>query len=102
VRRHITRVRDPGGSAAAAHDYSRHAPHDRGSTAAVEAHNHRLEEVAARHPRAVVVQVTGWDAASMLADDTVHPNDLGHATIGRAVADAHHSASIGRTSPVHD
>jgi len=83
-------------------DYSRHAPHDRGSSAAVEAYNRQLELVAAGHPAAVVVRVPSWDARSMLAGDTVHPNDLGHAAIGLAVADTHYVASIGRTSPVHD
>jgi hypothetical protein len=38
----------------------------------------------------------------MLAEDTVHPGDLGHATIGLAVTDAYVSATIGSTSPLHD
>ncbi len=70
-------------------DYSQHPPHDRGSAVAVDAYNDRVRRVAADQPRAVVVRVTGWDASSMLAHDTVHPNDLGHHTIGVAVADAY-------------
>jgi lysophospholipase L1-like esterase len=69
-------------------DYSLHPPHDRGSTAAVHAYNARLNDVASGYPQAVVVAVGEWDAASMHADDTVHPNDLGHAAIGIAIAAA--------------
>ena len=59
--------------------------------------------VADRHRQAVLVHVDGWDPATMLDDDTVHPNDLGHATIAAAAVRAYRQAvSIGRTSPVHD
>lgn len=74
-------------------DYSLHPPHDRGSTAAVHAYNARLNDVASGYPQAVVVAVHEWDAESMLADDTVHPNDLGHSAIGIAIATAHEPAS---------
>jgi len=84
------------------HDYSRHVPHDRGSPAAVEAYHRALLGVSECHPQAAVVEVTGWDAMSMLADDTVPPHDRGHAAVGSAVAHAYRSASIGNTSPVHD
>lgn len=83
-------------------DYSKHEPHNRGSTAAVAAYNQRMHKVAARHWQTALVKVTDWDAWSMLASDTVHPNDLGHATIGAAVARTHQAASIGRPSRLHD
>jgi lysophospholipase L1-like esterase len=83
-------------------DYRRHPPHNIGSTAAVAAHNERMRQVTGRHVHAVGVDVTEWDARSMLDADTVHPNDLGHASIGAAVARAYQAWSIGRTSPVHD
>lgn len=84
-------------------DYSRHAPHDRGSTQALELYNQVLRSELAGERGAVLVPVVGWDPATMLAADTVHPNDLGHATVGRAVAAAYRAASsIGSTSPVHD
>ena len=83
-------------------DYRRFPPHDRGSTAAVDAYNRRMDQVARRYPQGVVVHVEGWDAATMLDDDTVHPNDLGHATLADAAVRAYRAATIGRTSPVHD
>jgi lysophospholipase L1-like esterase len=69
-------------------DYSLHAPHDQGSDALVDAYNATLGQVAGAHPGTLLVRVTGWDARTMLADDTVHPNDAGHAQIARAVVDA--------------
>jgi len=75
-------------------DYSLHPPHNRGSTTAVHAYNERLTQVAARYPQAVVVTVSAWDASLMLADDTVHPNDLGHAVIGDAVVRAHQAVCV--------
>lgn len=75
-------------------EYSLYPPHNRGSTAAINAYNERMRQVATRYPAAAVVRVTGWDASSMLAEDTVHPNDLGHKTIGVAVARAHQSKRI--------
>jgi lysophospholipase L1-like esterase len=82
--------------------YDRHPPHDRGSPTALDAYNDVLRQVAAQQSRTVVVIVAGWDAPSMLAEDTVHPNDLGHQTIGVAVAHAYSLASIGTTSPAQD
>ena len=83
-------------------DYDRFPPHDQGSGSAVDAYNRRMADVADRHRQAVLVHVDGWDATTMLDEDTVHPNDLGHATIAAAAAHAYVDASIGRTSPVHD
>ena len=80
-------------------DYSQHAPHDRGSTEAIDLYNRVLRRLL---PAEMLVTVADWDAATMLAPDTVHPNDAGHAAIARAVAAAYEAASIGRTSPVHD
>jgi hypothetical protein len=67
-----------------------------------------MARVADRHRRAVLVRVDRWDAKRMLDEDTVHPNDLGHAVIAAAVVDAYRhyqgqvAPIIGRTSPVHD
>jgi hypothetical protein len=59
--------------------------------------------VADRHRQAVLVHVDGWDPTTMLDDDTVHPNDLGHATLAAAACRAYLEAvSMGTTSPVHD
>jgi len=33
--------------------------------------------------------VPDWDRTTMLAEDTVHPNDIGHAVLGEAVANAY-------------
>jgi len=82
--------------------YNRFSPHDQGSGSAVDAYNRRMAGVAVRHRQAILVHVDGWVAATMLDDDTVHPNDLGHATIAAAVARVYRDTSIGRTSPVHD
>jgi lysophospholipase L1-like esterase len=74
-------------------DYSLHAPHDQGSDDVVDALNDTLRRVAAEHPGVLVVPVPGWDAETMLADDTVHPNDAGHAYLARAVVEAVRAAS---------
>jgi lysophospholipase L1-like esterase len=84
-------------------DYSGYPPHNRGSDSALAAHNQRLGLVAERHRQAMTVHVDGWEPTSMLDDDTVHPNDLGHATLAAAAIQAYRrAASIGRTSPVQD
>jgi len=83
-------------------DYSGYPPHDHGSTAAVDEYNRRMAQVAGGHRQAVLVDVEEWDAATMLDDDAVHPNDLGHATLAAAAAGAYRAATIGRTRPVHD
>lgn len=69
-------------------EYSLHAPHDRGSDGIIAAYNQRLRATADAHPRVVVATVTGWNARMMLAADTVHPNDAGHAQVASAVVDA--------------
>jgi lysophospholipase L1-like esterase len=66
-------------------DYSQHPPHNAGSDALVDKYNDRLHLVAARYPRVVVAGVAGWDPATMIADDTVHPNDLGHRELAEAI-----------------
>ncbi|MEP6649667.1 MAG: SGNH/GDSL hydrolase family protein, partial [Lapillicoccus sp.] len=84
-------------------DYGGYPPHDQGSALVFDAYNRRMALVADQHPRAVLVHVDGWDPTTMLDDDTVHPNDLGHATLAAAAARAYRRAvSMGRTSPVHD
>ena len=83
-------------------DYSRHAPHDKGSTAAVEMYNTRQRQILAGLERVVVVHIDAWDRHTMLDEDTVHPNDRGHAAVGMAIAAAYRSATIGHTRPVHD
>jgi lysophospholipase L1-like esterase len=82
--------------------YDRYPPHDQGSSSALDAYNGLLRRVAAQQPHSVSVTVRGWDARSMLADDTVHPNDLGHQTIAVAVARAYQLASMQTTSPAQD
>lgn len=69
-------------------DYSRHAPHDRGSDDLVDALNATLRTVAGAHPGVLVVPVPGWDRETMLAPDTVHPDDAGHAYLAAAVVEA--------------
>jgi len=83
-------------------DYSRHAPHDKGSTTAVEEYNTRQRQALAGLDRVAMVHIHAWDPRTMLDDDTVHPNDRGHAAIGMAAAAAYRSATIGQMRPVHD
>jgi lysophospholipase L1-like esterase len=73
-------------------DFRLHAPHNRGSNALVDTYNQELRRVAAAHPGVVVVEPDGWDAASMLDPDTVHPNDAGHLCLARAAVGAVTSA----------
>lgn len=65
--------------------YSRHHPYDKGSDALIDAYNQRLREAAARCPSVVLARVDSWGKSAMIAADTVHPNDLGHREIARAV-----------------
>lgn len=85
-------------------DYSLHLPHNRGSDDVVDEYNAVLRDIASGQPRVVEAVVSRWDSATMLADDTVHPNDVGHAVLGAAVADAYRSSPwfMASTSPVHD
>jgi lysophospholipase L1-like esterase len=95
-------------------DYSLYPPHDQGSDDAVDLYNAVLRRVAAESAApsgtVVVAPVVDWDAETMLADDTVHPNDAGHAALARAVVDAvvaYRSAPAGAsvmasTRPVQD
>jgi len=69
-------------------DYSLHAPHDRGSDLTIDLYNDRLRIVVERSPQVVLVAARGWNPAAMLAEDTVHPNDAGHAELARAVVRA--------------
>jgi len=69
-------------------DYSLHPPHDRGSTRDVDAYNVRLRRAAANQGGVLLATARRWDARTMLAQDTVHPNDAGHAEVARAVAEA--------------
>lgn len=66
-------------------DYSQHSPHDKGSDALIDAYNKRLREIAARYATVVLAEVKSWNTSTMIAPDTVHPNDLGHREIARAV-----------------
>lgn len=68
-------------------DYSLHAPHDRGCNEDVDAYNGRLRRIVENLSGALLVTVGPWDPRTMLAEDTVHPNDAGHAEIARAVAE---------------
>jgi len=70
-------------------DFSLHAPHHLGSNTLVDSYNGELRRVAAGFPQVVVVEPAGWDAGTMLDEDTVHPNDAGHRCLaGAAVAAA--------------
>jgi hypothetical protein len=47
--------------------------------------------------------VDRWEPTTMLDDDAVHPNDVGHAVLAAAAIRAYRRAvSIGSTSPVQD
>jgi lysophospholipase L1-like esterase len=69
-------------------EFGLHAPHNRGSNQLIERYNAVLKQCAAEYPQALVVEADGWDARRMLDDDTVHPNDAGHACLARAVVRA--------------
>jgi len=69
-------------------DYSQHAPHDHGSDELIDAYNKRMRAVAGDHPRVLIAVATDWDPSTMLATDTVHPNDRGHLELARAVVRA--------------
>jgi lysophospholipase L1-like esterase len=65
-------------------DFSLHAPHNLGSNTLVDSYNDELRQVAAEFGQVVVAEATGWNAATMLDADTVHPNDAGHSCLARA------------------
>ena len=69
-------------------DYSQHSPYDNGSDALVDVYKQRLCEMAARYTSVVPCAVESWSTRTMIAPDTVHPNDLGHNETARAVYDA--------------
>lgn len=68
-------------------DFSLYAPHNLGSNALVDTYNAALRQAVTADPQAVLAEAPDWDAATMLDDDTVHPNDAGHACLARAVLD---------------
>ncbi|NOJ58905.1 SGNH/GDSL hydrolase family protein [Arthrobacter sp. 260] len=67
-------------------DFSRHAPHHRGSNTLIDQYNLILDRVAAGHSRATVAVADRWVPTLMLDADTVHPNDAGHACLAETVA----------------
>lgn len=69
-------------------DYSGHPPYDRAADAVVDEYNSILRAAVERIPHAWTLPVEGWDAATMLAEDNVHPNDRGHAALARCLVDA--------------
>lgn len=75
-------------------DYAGYPPHNRGSHAGIDAYNHALRAVVAGRPGSVPAVTTGWDPSTMLAPDTVHPNDAGHAELAAAVVDAVTAARV--------
>jgi hypothetical protein len=82
-------------------DYSHYPPHDHGSDEAVAAYNAALRRVSEARG-GILATVRGWTPGTMLHEDTVHPNDIGHACIASAVLSALDGSSIAITSPVHD
>ncbi len=66
-------------------DYSQHAPYDHACDELLDAYNRRLEEIAEQYSQVSVATVEDWDTRTMLAVDTVHPNDLGHQKLAQAV-----------------
>jgi len=79
-------------------DYSRHAPHDVGSHEVLDAYNQRLREVVSPRPGVVLASVTEWHPGTMLAEDTVHPNDAGHSRVAAAVVRAAHDRGLAEVS----
>ena len=61
-------------------------PFNHGSVAALDAYNAVIERAAP--PEVHVVKILGWDPATMLATDGVHPNDAGKHAIAATVAAA--------------
>ncbi|MFJ5862592.1 SGNH/GDSL hydrolase family protein [Pseudarthrobacter sp. NPDC092439] len=66
-------------------DFSLYPPHNQGSNILVDTYNEALRQAIAGNSQAVLAEAPDWDAATMLDDDTVHPNDAGHACLARAV-----------------
>lgn len=66
-------------------DFSLHPPHNRGSNTLIDEYNSVLRRACAEYSRVALAEADDWDAAHMLDDDTVHPNDAGHACLARAV-----------------
>lgn len=66
-------------------NYSRHAPYDQGGDELIDAYNKRLGEVVGLYPQVKLATTGCWDKHTMLAVDTVHPNDLGHRELAQAV-----------------
>lgn len=65
-------------------------PFNHGSVAALDAYNAIIEQSVT--PPVQVVKVLGWNPATMLAPDAVHPNDSGKRAIAETVAAAARSA----------
>lgn len=65
-------------------------PFNHGSVAALDAYNAIIEQSVT--PPVQVVKVLGWNPATMLARDAVHPNDTGKRAIAETVAAAVRSA----------
>ncbi len=68
--------------------YDGHTPYNRATDGIVDQYNGILRTVAARFPFTRLVAVEGWNAATMLADDNVHPNHSGHAVLARSLVRA--------------
>lgn len=66
-------------------DFSLYAPHNLGSNSLVDTYNAALRQAVAADSDALLAEAPDWDATTMLDEDTVHPNDAGHACLARAV-----------------
>lgn len=69
-------------------DFSLYPPHNRGTNTLIDEYNSVLRRTCAEYSRAAPAEADDWEAALMLSDDTVHPNDAGHACLARAVIHA--------------
>lgn len=79
-------------------DYSYFPPHNCGSDHAVDLYNTVLERAAKKDSRALYVRTPRWDAHTMLAPDTVHPNDSGHAYLAHEIVAAIKSSRSSSTT----
>ncbi|WP_299166498.1 SGNH/GDSL hydrolase family protein [uncultured Arthrobacter sp.] len=69
-------------------DFSLYPPHNRGNNQLVDDYNSVLRRASAEYSFVALAETDHWDAELMLHEDTVHPNDAGHACLAQAVLHA--------------